>query len=91
MDQRGTIVFTKAVSPEGAGDQVFGFVSPCGGHAIVEGQSTGGPRAHRTYDVVKKEPEPNFALGSIECNNDDSHGDVATQDREPTCSVPARS
>ena len=79
VDQRGTIVFTKAVSPEGAGDQVFGFVSPCGGHAIVEGQTGECTVPAGTYDVVEEDPAPNFALGSIECDDDDSSGDVATR------------
>ena len=77
----------RSTRPEGAGDQVFGFVSPCGGHAIVEGQTGECTVPAGTYDVVEEEPGPNFALGSIECDDDDSSGELATR-TATSCSVP---
>src|SRR4029450_7034876 len=60
VDQRGHIVITKAVDPPGAGDQQFGFTTPCGFPLLEEGGSfdcrtpagshgitRGGPRRRR--------------------------------------------
>ena len=69
----------KAVSPEGAGDQFFGFSTPCGSPSLQEGETFDCRVPMGTYDVTEFDPRPNFEVGEIVCDDDDSTGDLATR------------
>ncbi|MDP9317690.1 MAG: hypothetical protein M3O94_01180, partial [Actinomycetota bacterium] len=78
-DQRGHIIVKKLVSPQGAGDRVFQFYTPCGAPGLAEGESFDcGPIAPGTYDVSEADPSPDFALTDLSCDDANSTTDLAT-------------
>ena len=73
----GSIVIKKAVEPAGAGDQSFEFDGACGRFSLIEFQSHPcAALAAGSYDITELDPGPNFKLGAITCDDDNSSGDV---------------